>query len=451
MGRNFFNEYRQKLVTADEAVKVVRSGDVVDYGFGLNSVNELDAALARRRDELWDVTIRVDYGLWPHYTLETDPTGDHFTWTSWHFSALERKYYHEGRVSYLPMRFYECPQMLRNDCDPCRVVMLMAAPMDRHGYFNFGLSSTVLRESIEKAEYVILEINENIPRVLGGALESIHVSQVNYIVESSNPPLPTVPDTEPTDVERRIAEQVVPLIHDGSCIQLGVGGVPTAIGKMISQSDLRDLGVHTEMYVDAFMKMTDAGKINGSRKATDRYKQVISFALGTRDLYDFIDDNPGIASYPVEYTNNIDVIAKNDNFVSVNACLEVDLFGQVCSESIGTMHYGGTGGQLDFVMGAYASKGGQSFICMPSTYEGKDGVVSRIKPILTPGAIVTDARTAVHKIATEYGVVNLKGKNTWQRAEALISIAHPDFRDELIREAEQMKIWRKKKSGIICG
>ncbi len=451
MGRNFFNDYRQKLVTADEAVKVVRSGDLVDYGFGLNSVNELDAALARRKDELRDVTIRIDFGFWPHYSLEADPTGEHFTWTSWHFSAVERKFYHQGLMSYIPMRFYECSQMLRNDCDPCRVVMIMTGPMDRHGYFNFGLSSTVLWASIERAECVIIEVNENMPRVLGGNQESIHISQVTYVVESSNPPIPTLPDTEPTDIERRIAAHVVPHIHDGSSIQLGVGGVPTAIGKMISQSDLRDLGVHTEMYVTAFMKMTEAGKITGAKKNIDRYKQVIAFALGTKELYDFIDDNPGIASYPAEYTNSIEVISRLDNFVSINACLEIDLFGQVCSESFGTTHYTGTGGQLDFVMGAYASKGGQSFICTPSTYEGKDGVVSRIKPILTPGAIVTDSRTAVHKIATEYGVVNLKGKNTWQRAEALISIAHPDFRDELIREAERMNIWKKKKSGINCG
>jgi acyl-CoA hydrolase len=291
MGRNFFNDYRQKLVTADEAVKVVRSGDLVDYGFGLNSVNELDAALARRRDELRDVTIRVDYGLWPHYTLESDPAGEHFTWTSWHFSAVERKFYHQGLMSYIPMRFYECSQMLRNDCDPCRVVMIMTGPMDRHGYFNFGLSSTVLWASIERAECVIIEVNENMPRVLGGNQESIHISQVTYVVESSNPPIPTLPDTEPTDIERRIAAHVVPHIHDGSSIQLGVGGVPTAIGKMISQSDLRDLGVHTEMYVTAFMKMTEAGKITGAKKNIDRYKQVIAFALGTKELYDFIDDN----------------------------------------------------------------------------------------------------------------------------------------------------------------
>lgn len=442
MGLDFKNEYRRKLVGADDAVRIVRSGDLIDYGFGLNMPNVLDAALAKRKDELRNVTIRVDFGFWPHHSLEADSTGEHFKWISWHFSPIERKFYEQGKIAYIPMKFFECPRMIKQDCDPCRVVMLQTGPMDRHGYFNFGLSATALWEAIETAEHLIIEINENMPRVLGCSRECVHISRVTHVVEGPNPPLPVIPDTEPTAVEKRIAGHVLPHIHDGSCIQLGVGGVPAAIGTMISHSDLKDLGVHTEMYVDAFRKMTEAGKINGARKNIDRYKQVMSFALGSRELYDFLDDNPGIIAYPVEYTNNVETIAKLDNFISVNACIEVDLFGQVCSESIGTVHYGGTGGQLDFVNGAYLSRGGQSFICMTSTYSGKDGAVSRIRPILTPGAIVTDPRTSVHKIATEFGVANLKGKSTWDRAEALVAIAHPDYRDELVREAEKMKIWR---------
>jgi acyl-CoA hydrolase len=190
--------------------------------------------------------------------------------------------------------------------------------------------------------------------------------------------------------------------------------------------------------------MTKAGRISGAKKNIDKYKQVFSFAMGSRELYDFIDDNPGVIAYSVDYTNSPIVVASIDNFVSINACIEVDLFGQVCAESVGTKHISGTGGQLDFVEGAYKSKGGQSFIAMTSTFTSKDGkLASRIKPILTPGSIVTDPRTATHMVATEYGIANMKGKSTWERAEALIAIAHPDFKDELIKQAEEMHIWRK--------
>ena len=232
-------------------------------------------------------------------------------------------------------------------------------------------------------------------------------------------------------------------MYDGNCIQLGIGGIPNAVGKMVAKSDLKDLGVHSEMYADAYLEMYKVGKITGARKNIDKYKQVYSFAMGTQEMYDFIDDNPGLAAYPIDYTNAPWIISQIDNFVSINAALEVDLFGQICSESIGTKHVSGTGGQLDFVEGAYKSKGGQSFVCLPSTVEIKGEIITKIKPILTPGAIVTVPRTATHMVVTEYGIANLKGKNTWQRAEALINIAHPDFREALIKEAEAMKIWRK--------
>lgn len=442
---NWQEEYRRKLVTAEEAVKVVKSGDWIDYGFGLASANELDKALAARKDELWDVKIRVDLGVWPHYSLEADPDGDHFWWHSWHFGGLDRKYYDTtDKMFYIPMKFNECPMMTRKDVNPNRIFMATVAPMDKHGYFSFGAGSAACMAAIENAEYVIVEVNENMPRVLGGNQECIHISQVTYVVEGSNPPLPTLNPSPPSETDVKIAEHIIGLMRDRCCLQLGIGGIPNAVGTLVAKSDLKDLGVHTEMYVDAFLEMTKAGKITGKYKNIDRYKQVMSFALGTKELYEFIDDNPGIASYSVDYVNNPSVIASIDNFVSINACLEVDLFGQVCSESVGTRHISGTGGQLDFVEGAYRSKDGQSFICMHSTYTGKDGqVMSRIKPTLTPGAIVTDPRTATHKIVTEFGVADMKGKSTWERAEALINIAHPRFRDELIKEAEKMKIWRK--------
>jgi acyl-CoA hydrolase len=321
--------------------------------------------------------------------------------------------------------------------------MATVSPMDKHGYFSFGAGCPSAWAAIERAQYVMVEVNTNMPRVLGGNQESIHISQIDYVVESSNMPLPTIPDVPPNETEQKIAEHIIERLYDGNCIQLGIGGIPNAMGAMIAASDLKDLGVHTEMYVDAYVKMTKAGKITGARKNIDKYKQVFSFAMGSRELYDFIDDNPGVIAYSVDYTNSPVVVAGIDDFVSINACIEVDLFGQVCSESVGPRHISGTGGQLDFVEGAYKSKNGQSFICMTSTFEGKNGLVSRIKPILTPGAIVTSPRTASHMIATEFGIADMKGKSTWERAEALINIAHPKFKDELIKEAGDMKIWRK--------
>lgn len=441
---NFYtNEYNNKLVTAAEAVEVVKSGDWVEYAFGVSGANELDEALAQRADELYDVKIRVDIGVWPHYSLEADPTGKHFLWHSWHFGGLDRKYYNQGQLYYIPMKFHECPAMTRNNCEPTNVFMATVSPMDRHGYFSVGAGAPSAMAAIEKADYVILEVNTNMPRVLGGNQEHIHINQVDFVVESSNQPLPTLTATQPNDVERIIAGHIIDRLYDGCCIQLGIGGIPNAIGTMVADSDLKDLGVHTEMYVDAYVKMTKAGNITGAKKNLDRYKQVFSFAMGSRELYDFIDDNPGVIAYSVDYTNNPYIVAQIDDFVSINACIEVDLFGQVSAESVGTRHISGTGGQLDFVEGAYKSKNGQSFVCMTSTFESKGTVVSRLKPTLTPGSIVTDPRTATHMIVTEYGIANLKGKSTWERAEALINIAHPDFRDQLIKEASDMKIWRK--------
>ncbi|MBR0306876.1 MAG: butyryl-CoA:acetate CoA-transferase, partial [Lachnospiraceae bacterium] len=244
------------------------------------------------------------------------------------------------------------------------------------------------------------------------------------------------------EIDEAVAQLIVPEIPDKACLQLGIGGMPNAVGSLIAQSDLKDLGVHTEMYVDAFVDISNAGKITGLHKAHNKGRQVYTFAAGTKKLYDFIDGNPEMMAAPVDYVNDIRVISQLDNFMSINNAVEVDLFGQVASETAGTRHISGAGGQLDFVLGAYLSKGGKSFICCSSTVQNKDGSLkSRIKPFVTPGGIVTCTRANTQYVVTEYGIVNLKGTSTWQRAEKLISIAHPDFRDELIAEAEKMNIW----------
>ena len=266
------------------------------------------------------------------------------------------------------------------------------------------------------------------------------------IIEGKNPPMSTLGSGgAPTEVDEAVTKLVVPMIPDGACLQLGIGSMPTTIGTGIAQSDLTNLGVHTEMYVDSFVDLAMAGKITGNRKAIDRGKQVYSFAVGSKKLYDYLDNNPECVSAPVNYVNDAHTISQLDNFISINNAVDIDLFGQVNAESAGTKAISGAGGQLDFVLGAYLSHGGKSFICMSSTFTNrKTGeVLSRIRPTLANGSIVTDTRSNTMYVVTEYGVINLKGLAAWQRAEALIGIAHPDFRDDLIKEAQKMHIWRR--------
>ena len=442
MAHVYIDEYKKKLVSVDEAAKMVKSGDWVEYGGANTCSHDFDEALSRRKDELEDVNIRCDIGTYRHYTAEVDPGGDHFTWNSWHVAAHDKG--HIGKtLYYIPQNLRENPMMTRKDCIPTDIAVIMVTPMDKNGYFNFGVCAVANWAIMETAHTVIVEVNENMPRCLGGNQENVHISQVDYVIEGKNVPLCTLPIGEPTDVEKTIASYIIERLYNGNCLQLGIGGIPNTIGKIVAQSDLKDLGVHTEMYTDAYVDMFKAGKINGSRKNINRYKQVYSFALGSQELYDFIDDNAGMAAYSIDYCNDPCIIGQLDDFVSINAGLEMDLFGQICSESVGTRHISGTGGQLDFVEGAYRSKGGQSFICLPAVAAIKGQTVSKIKGILTPGAIVTTPRTATHMVVSEYGIANMKGKSTWERAAALINIAHPDFRDELIKDAQKMNIWRK--------
>ncbi|HRT71655.1 MAG TPA: acetyl-CoA hydrolase/transferase C-terminal domain-containing protein, partial [Syntrophales bacterium] len=438
-------EYRNKLVTADRAAALVKSGDYVEFGYCLSKAIALDMALARRKDELFDVNVHCSNTLTKVHLAEADPQGEHFIYSTGHCSNSERSLMGSFGF-YVPSSFGQNPEWFRRGYRPVDVVMIQARPMDKHGYFNLGPSTTFLKACCDMAKIVVLEINENIPRALGGREEAIHISEVDFIVEApeANVPYFTVKSPPISTVDMKIAEQIVSELCDGCCLQLGIGGMPNAVGKLIAQSDLKDFGIHTELLCDAMLEMYKAGKITGLRKKLDRGKIVYTFALGSKDLYDFIDDNRGLAIYPVDYTNSLPIISQNDHAVSINSAVEVDLTGQVCAESIGTKHISGSGGQLEFHWGAYMSQGGKAFICLSSTYENKNGeVVSRIKPILTPGGIVTTPRPAVHYLVTEYGLVNLKARSTWERAEAIISIAHPDFRDDLVKEAEKLKIWKK--------
>ena len=438
-------EYRRKLTTAEEAVKVVKPGDWVDYTWCTNHPVALDRALAARKNELYDVKVRGGVTMWMPEICKAEDAGEHFTWHSWHMTGVDRKITAKGMGYFAPIRYGELPRYYREMERPVDVVMMQVAPMDRHGNFSFSLSPSHLSAVCERAKYIIVEVNRNLPRVLGLSGTEIHISRVDRIVEGGDPPVAEQgPGGPPTEVDRKVAEQIVEHIPNGACLQLGIGGMPNTVGDLIAQSDLKDLGVHTEMYVDAYMDIARAGKITGRHKALDRGRQVFAFSAGSRALYDFMDNNPDIMGAPVDYTNDVRVISQLDNFISINNAIDMDLFGQVNAESAGLRHISGTGGQLDFVMGAYLSRGGKSFICMSSTVTGRDGGVrSRIVPTLTPGTVVTDPRSCVQYVVTEYGMVNLKGLSTWERAEAIISIAHPDFREQLIREAEKMHIWRR--------
>ncbi|MGE4272596.1 MAG: acetyl-CoA hydrolase/transferase family protein [Desulfitobacterium sp.] len=439
---DIYAEYQKKLTTPEKAVGVVKSGDWVEYGSFTGQVIALDKALAARKDELTDVKIRATTSTRMPEVVKADPEARHFIFNNWHFSGLDRKLHDQGACWYIPMLYNELPSYYRKFLD-VDVAMLPVTPMDEKGYFNFGPQVSHSKAICEKAKKIILEVNPNIPRCLGGREEGIHISEVDHIIETEWA-MPQVGSVPPTENDNKIAGFIMPELVDGSCIQLGIGGMPNAMGKIIAQSDLKDLGIHTEMMTESIVEMMEAGRVTGARKRFDTYKAVYTFCMGTQKTYDYLHNNPSCAIYPVNYVNNPFIISQHDNFIAINNCVELDLFGQVCSESSGTRNISGTGGQVDFTLGAYHSQGGKSFICLESTYQKKNGeLCSRIKPTLTPGAIVTTHRAMVNYIVTEYGIVNLKGKTTWERAEALISVAHPDFREDLIKEAEQMGIWKR--------
>ena len=437
--------YQNKLTTAASAANVIQSGDWVDYGWCVNTPVAVDKEVAKRLPSLENVNFRGGILMWVPEIFQIEDPAAHMTWNSWHMGGIERKAVAQGFSFYSPIRYSELPRYYRDLSCPSRVAIFQVSPMDEHGYFSFGPSASHLAACCERAEVIIVEVNENMPRCLGGFENGIHISKVDMVVEGDNPPIGEMGGgAAATDVDQAVAKLIVEEIPDGACLQLGIGGMPNAVGTMIAESDLKDLGVHTEMYVDAFVDIAKAGKITGAKKNIDRYRQTYAFGAGTKKMYDYLNGNPECMSAPVDYTNDIRSISALDNFISINNTVDIDLYGQVNAESAGIRNISGAGGQLDFVLGAYLSKGGKSFICCSSTFTNKQGEkVSRIRPTLANGSIVTDTRANIHYFVTEYGKVNLKGLSTWQKAEAIISVAHPDFRDELIKEAESMHIWRR--------
>jgi acyl-CoA hydrolase len=425
-----------KLVSSEDAAKLVRSGDWVDYGVGLGQPDLFDHALARRKNELRDVKIRGCVSFSPRAVLEADPTGEHFFWFNWHFTGYDRGQNVDGRCNYIPMNFGEAPAYYRRFIDPIDVVCLKTCPMDAHGYFNFGASVSFHKAVTERAKVLIVETCEAMPYVYGEQ-EAVHLSEVDHVIDGGTGALPEVPNPPITEVDRKVASLIAEEIEDGACLQIGIGGMPNAVCSVLKDAGARDLGIHTEMFVDGMVGLVEAGVVTGARKQINRGQIVFTFGAGSQRQYEFIDRNPGAQSYPVDYTNLPENIARNDRVVAINNTTQIDLQGQAASESDGHRHLTGTGGQLQFIRGAYASRGGKAFICLASTYEKRGERRSRIVSTLTPGNIVTTPRTDVMYVVTEYGLVNLKGKSVAERAKALIQLAHPDFREQLEREARE--------------
>ncbi len=428
-----------KHISAAQAAVLVKSGDWLDYGTSLCQPDVFDKALALRVDELANVKIRSCLSMKPRAIIEGDAEGRAFHLFSWHFSGYDRKKHDAGRTHYMPLNLGEVPDYYRRFLAPVDVVIFKCCPADENGYFNFSASNLWHRAAMERAKIVIVEVVENNPYVYGTG-NAVHMSEVDYIIEG-DAQLPTeLPNPPPTEIDRAVARQIAAEINDGDCLQIGIGGMPNAVCLSLLESGVKNLGVHTEMMTDGILALYKDGRVTGSKKQINTGKIVYTFGLGSRDFYNSLDRNHDFECWPVDYTNPPNIIMQNDNVISINNTTQIDLQGQAASETDGHRHISGTGGQLQFVRGAYASKNGKSFICLSSTYDKKGERKSRIVLDLTKANIVTTPRSDVMYVVTEFGMVNLKGKSVAERALALISIAHPDFREELERQAYEHRM-----------
>ncbi|MEM7189322.1 MAG: acetyl-CoA hydrolase/transferase C-terminal domain-containing protein [Pseudomonadota bacterium] len=421
-------------ISAAEAAALVKNGDWVEYGVSIGQPDAFDAALAARVGELRGVKFRSCISARPRKVLEADPTGDSFTWFSWHFSGFDRKYGDKGLAHYMPINLGEIPDYYRRFLPPIDVTVLKVHPKDENGVYNFAGTGLWHRAVVECARTVIVEVNDRMP-FAHGVENGIHESEVDFVIPGDGQAPPELPSAPLTDIDRAVGNLIAEQVPDGSCIQVGIGGMPNAVCDALLQSGVKDLGIHSEMLTDGMAALVRSGQVTGVQKGLDAGRHVYSFALGTQDLYDTLDGNADFCLYQADYTNLPHNIMKNPNAVAINNTTQIDLGGQAASESDGLRHLSGTGGQLQFVRGAYASPNGKSFMCLSSVYQKGDTRRSRIVLSLTPGNTVTTPRMDQMYVVTEYGCVNLKGQSWVDRARLLISIAHPDFREDLERQA----------------
>ena len=423
--------YQEKLTTPDKIARQVQSGWLLGMDTATSQTPAIMTAIAEhiRNSDITGVKVQALLDAYP-FEFYTDPTlAGKMTGYSWFSSSAARKAVNAGYADIIPAYYRDFPTRIRTEYD-YDAVCVEVAPMDRHGYFSLALNGSYIDAMLDKTKRIFLEVNDRQPRGLCGSL--IHISQVDAIVEY-NHDLPVLPPVQLDEVSKTIGGLIAERIPDGACLQLGIGAIPDATGMALKSK--HDLGIHTEMFTDSMVELIECGAVNNSKKQIHRGKTVTTFAFGSQRIYDFVDDNPSVEILPVDYVNDPNVICRNDNMISINAAVEVDLFGQVCAESVGTKHMSGSGGQIDYVRGACQSRGGKSFIAFTSTAKG--GTISKIKPILTPGAVVTTSKNDVDYIVTEYGVAHLRGRSLGERARQLIAIAHPDFRDELTFEAKK--------------
>ncbi len=410
MASSFEAELKRKTVEAEEAAALVKPGQWIDYGFGIGQTDVFDRALAARIPQLTGLKIRGTLALKPRAAIEADPEARHVAYFSWYFSGLERKLHDRELCSHIPMNFGEAPDYYRRFVD-VDLAVIKTAPMDEHGFFNFGGSVSYLKALTEKARIVIVETDTAMPYVFG-VESAVHLSDVDFVIEGDTETLPELKNS-------------------------AIGAMPNAVCELLLDSPIKDLGVHTEMFVDSLMKLYQAGKVTGAHKALDRYQMAYCFAAGSSELYAFLDRNPACFAGPVDYTNLPHRIMQNERMVAICNAAQIDLTGQVCAESAGVRQISGTGGQLQFMRGAYASRGGKAFLCLASTFEREGRRESRIVARIADSNIITTPRTDVMYVVTEYGITNLKGKSVPERVRALIELAHPDFRDELERTARE--------------
>ncbi|HBH12854.1 MAG: Acetyl-CoA hydrolase/transferase [Clostridiales bacterium 38_11] len=415
--------YREKLISADEAVKKIKSNNRVVTGHACSEPTKLIESLVNNKALYENVEIvhmvAMGKGIYTREDMKS-----HFKHNALFVGGSTRKAVNENRADYTPSFFFEIPRLFKEGYLPVDVALIQVSKPDEHGYCSYGLSNDYTKPATEAAKIVIAEVNEKMPRTFGDNF--IHISQIDYIVENNSELLELRP-TVINEVEKAIGINCASLIEDGSTLQLGIGAIPDAV--LMFLKDKKDLGIHSEMISDGVVSLFEAGVINNSKKAIHKGKMIVTFMMGTKKLYNFVNNNPIVELYPVDYVNNPCVIASNHKMVSINSCLEIDFMGQISSESIGLSQFSGTGGQVDYVRGASMSKDGKSIIAMPST--AKDGTISRIVPFLKEGTAVTTSRNDVHYVVTENGIANLRGKTLKERAEEMIKIAHPNFRNEL--------------------
>lgn len=426
------SDYAAKLVDAATAVAHVRDGDTIVVPVGGGEPPTLLTALSARRHELRKVTVFQLLGIKAYDYFNAD-TAENIRHATPFAGGSSRKAVNEGWADFVPAHFSEVPGLIRSGQVSSDVLFAQCSPMDEHGFFALGLSTDYALAAASRARVIVLEVNEKLPFTFGNC--HIHISQVEAVVESEHP-IVTLPPSHVGDVERAIARNVADLISDGATLQIGIGGIPDAVVAQLMTKN--DLGLHTEMLGDGPLALIDAGVVNNSQKNVNRGKAVATFALGSERLYEWMDRNPSIEMRPVDEVNAPAIAALNDNLHSINSTMAIDIMGQCASEGVGRRTYSGSGGQFDFVRAANISKGGRSIIAVPATAKG--GTLSTIVLAHEPGTPITTLRNDVNYVCTEFGTAKLRGASLHERAEQLISIAHPDFRDQLTEQAKELRI-----------